>query len=108
MTTLIHDLYEKITNELRTLKTSKDEDQVIIKILLKRIHSLSYDVYNKNIDMDFLNKVEVNKKNRQIVINSGNKDFFPAIVRKFQRLKVMTKVAVYEKQRFGTNDYTKN
>ena len=68
-----------------------------IKILLKMAHCLSYDVYNNNIDMDFLNKVEVIKQYRQSVINSGKKRFFLPIVQKFQRLKTMTIVAVYEK-----------
>ena len=97
MPIIIQGLYEEITNELRILKTSEDEDQVIINNLLKMIHCLSYDVYNNNIDMDFLNKVEVFKQYRQTVINSGSKDFFLPIVRKVQRLKIMTMAAVYEK-----------
>ena len=97
MPTIIQDLYEEITHDLRNLKSSKDEDQVVVDKLLKVIHCLSYDVYNKNIDMDFLNKVEVIKQYRQSVINSGNKDFFLPIVQKFQRLKIMTMVVVYEK-----------
>ena len=56
MLTVIQDLYEELINELKILKTDKNEDQVIINNLLKMIHCLSYDVYN-NIDMDFLNKV---------------------------------------------------
>ena len=75
MATIIQDLYEEITNELRNLKTSKEKDEVIINNLLKMIHCLSYDVYNNNIDMDYLNKVEVIKQYRQTVINSG-KIFF--------------------------------
>ena len=97
MLTIIQVLYEEITHDLRILETDKDEDQVIIDNLLKRIHCLSYDVYNNNIDMDFLNKVVVIKQYRQSVINSGNKDFFLPIVQKFQRLKIMTMVVVYEK-----------
>ena len=58
---------------------------------------LSYDVYNNKVDMDFLNKFEDIKQYRQKVINSGNKDFFLPIVRKFQRLKIMTMVAVCER-----------
>ena len=70
-----------------------------IKLLLifKKIHFLSYDVYNTNNDMDFKNKVEVIKPFRQSVIKSGNKDFFLHIEQKIQRLKIMTKAAVYEK-----------
>ena len=58
------------------MKTSNDEDQVIIKSLLKMIHCLSYDDYNNDIDMDFLNKVEVIKQYRQTVMNSENVIFF--------------------------------
>ena len=97
MSTIIQDLCEEITHDLRNLKSSKDEDQVVFDILLKMIHCLSYDVYNNNIDMDFLNKVEVSIQYRQSVINNGKKDFFLPIVQKFQRLKIMTMVVVYEK-----------
>ena len=97
MPAIIQDLYEEITHDLRNLKSSKDEDQVIVDNLLKMIHCLSYDVYNNNIDMDFSNKVEVIKQYRQSVINSGNKDFFLPIVQKIQRLKIMTKLVVFEK-----------
>ena len=79
------------------MEICEDEDQVIINSLLKMIHCLSYDVYNKKIDMNFLNKVEVTRQYRQTMIKSGNKDFFPPIVRKFQRLKIMRMAAVYEK-----------
>ena len=96
MSTIIHDLYKEITHDLRNLKPSKDEDQVVVDNLLKMIHCLSYDVYNNNIDMDFLNKVDVIKQYRQSVIKSGIKDFFLPIVQKFQRLKIMTIVVVYE------------
>ena len=58
MSTIIQDIYEEITNELRNLKTSKDDDQVIIIILVKMIHCISYGVYNNNIDMDFFKKVK--------------------------------------------------
>ena len=78
------------------METDKDEDQVIVDNLLELIQCLSYDVYNKNIDMDFLNKVEVIKQYRQSVMNSGNKDFFLPIVQKFQRIKIMKMVVVYE------------
>ena len=61
MQTIIQDLFKQITNEIGKLKTDKDEDQVIINNLLKEINCLSYDVY-KNIDMDFLSKVEVNRQ----------------------------------------------
>ena len=53
MPTIIQDLYEKITNELKNLKTDKDEDQVNINNLIKMFHCLSYGVNNNNIDMDF-------------------------------------------------------
>ena len=97
MSTIKEDLYKEITHDLRNLKSSKDEDQVVVDNFLKMIHCLSYDVYNNNIDMDFLNKIEVIKQYRQSEINSGNKDFFLPIVQKFHRLKIMTMVVVYEK-----------
>ena len=48
--------------------------------------------------MDFLDKVEVNEQIRQFVMNGGNVDFFPSVIQKFQRLKIMTIVIVYEKK----------
>ena len=75
MSTIAQDKYEETTNEFRNLKTIKDEDQVIINNLLKMIHCLGYDVYNSNIDTDFLNKVEVNKQYRQTAMNSENVSF---------------------------------
>ena len=36
------------------------------------VQCLRYDVYNDNIDMDCLNKVEVNEQNRQTVMSSEN------------------------------------
>ena len=50
------------------------------------IHCLSYDVYNNDIDMDFLNKVEVIKQNRQSVRISENVEFFSS-VKKFSEIK---------------------
>ena len=41
MPTIIQGLYEEKTNELRNLKTSTDEDQVIITNLIKMFHCLS-------------------------------------------------------------------
>ena len=90
MPTIIEDLYEEITNELRNLKTDKDEDQVIIINLLEMIHCLRYDVYNNNSDMDFLNKVEGIKQYRQTVMNSENGNFFKSVIQKIQRLKIET------------------
>ena len=58
------------------MKSSKDEEQVIFNNLLKMIHCLSYDVYNNDINMDFLSKVENIRQYRQSVINSGTKNFF--------------------------------
>ena len=98
MPTMIQDLYEEITSNLGNLKTDKDNDQVIIKNYLKMIHCLSYDVYNNNIDMDFLNKVEVFKQYRQSVMNSENNDFFGSLIHEFQRLKLMTFAIVYFKK----------
>ena len=39
------------------------------------IHFLSYDFYNNNIDMDFLNQAEVYKQAKQSVMISENVDF---------------------------------
>ena len=50
--------------------------------LLKLIHCLNYDVYNSNIDRDFLNKVEVIKQYRQAVMNSKNVKFFKSLTQK--------------------------
>ena len=47
--------------------------------------------------MEIINKVEVIKHFRQSVIKSGNKDFFLRIEQEFQRLKIMTRAAVFEK-----------
>ena len=76
MSTITQDLYEEIAHNLRNLISSKNEDRVVVDNLLKMIHCLSYDVYNNNIGMVFINKVEVIKQYRQSVINSGNKSFF--------------------------------
>ena len=96
MPTITQDLYEEITNELRNLKTDKEEDQIINNILLKKIHCLGYGVYNNIIDINFLNNVEVIKQYRQSVMNSENADFFVSVIRKLQILKIMTMVIVYE------------
>ena len=37
MPTILQDLYEEITNDLKKLKIDKDEGQIIIISLLKRI-----------------------------------------------------------------------
>ena len=84
MSTILQDLYEEITHDLRNLKSSKDEDQVVVDNLFKMIPCLSYDVYNNNIDMDFSEKVEVIKQYRQSVINNGNRDFFFLWYKKFR------------------------
>ena len=95
MPNIFHHFYEKTTNELRNLKTDKEEDQVIINNLFKMIHCSRYDVYNNNIDMDFLNKVEVIKQYRQSVMNSGNVDLFETVIEKFLKFKVLTMAVVY-------------
>ena len=97
MSTIIQDLYDEITHDLGNLETDKDEYQVIIDNLLIMIHCLSYDVYNNNIDMVFLNKVEVIKQYRQTVRNSENVNFLKSVIQKLQKLKIMTLAAVYEK-----------
>ena len=81
------------------MKTDKDNDQVFMNELLKMICCLNFDVYNNNnIDIDFLNKVEVNKEYRQNVMNSENVDFCGSLIQKFQRIKILTMVIVYEKE----------
>ena len=97
MPTIIQDLYEEITNELRKLTTGKDDDQVINKNLLKKIHCLKYDVYINNIYVHFLNKVEIIKHYKQTVMNGENNNFFKSVIQNFQELKIMTMAAVYKK-----------
>ena len=58
------------------------------------IHCLRFDVFTNTIDMDFLKKVEVIKQYRQSVMISEN---FDSVTQKIQRLKITTKVLVYEK-----------
>ena len=41
MPTIIQDLYEEITNELRNLKTDKNKDQVKINKLIRMNHCIS-------------------------------------------------------------------
>ena len=87
MPTLIQNLYKEITIELGNLKTSKDEDQVIIINLLKKIHCLSYIVINMNIDVGFPNKVEGIKQYRQSVIYSENVHFIQICNTKVSEIK---------------------
>ena len=82
---MIQNLYEAINNELRNLKSDKDEDQVINSNLLKMIHCLSYDGHNNKIDMDFLQKVEVIKQNTQVVKIREYVDFFESVKQKYRR-----------------------
>ena len=85
MPTIIQDFYEEPTNEIGNLKTDRDKDQVIIIKLSKIIHCLIYGVYNKNIDRDFVNKVEVIKQLKQSRMNSETVDFFASVIQKLQR-----------------------
>ena len=62
------------------------------------IHCLSYDVYNNNIDVDFLNKAEVVKQNRKSVMNRENVEFFKSVIEKFLEFKLRTMAIVYEKK----------
>ena len=90
-------LYEEIMNDLKNLKTDKEKDQVIIDNLMRMTNSLSCDVYNNNINMNFLNKVEVIKQYRQSVMYEYNVDFFKSIIEKFLKFKVLTMAVVYGK-----------
>ena len=47
--------------------------------------------------MDFLNKVEVVKRYRRSVLSCENVDSFSSVIQKFQRLKLMTMVVLFEK-----------
>ena len=60
------------------------------------IAGLSCDLYNNNINMEFLNKTEVIKQYRQSVMNSENVDFFGSVIGNLQELKIMTLVIVYK------------
>ena len=60
------------------------------------IHCLSYDVYNFKFDMGFQNKLEDIKQYRQPVMTKDNVDFLGSVLQKFWRIKVMTKVIIYE------------
>ena len=88
-------LYEEIMNDLKNLKTDKEKDQIIIDNLIRMTNSLSCDVYNNNINMNFLNKVEVIKQYRQSVMYEHNVDFFKSIIEKFLKFKVLTMAVVY-------------
>ena len=91
------------------MKTDKDELSVTIRIiitdkdyvtifnLIKMVLCLRYDVYNNNIDMDFLNKVEVIKQYRQSVIEQ------------FQKIKIRTWLQYMKGiQRFGMDNHLKS
>ena len=88
-------LYEEIMNDLKNLKTDKEKDQVIVDYLIRMTNSLSCDVYNNNINMNFLNNVEVIKQYRQSVMYEHNVDFFKSIIEKFLKFKVLTMAVVY-------------
>ena len=88
-------LFEDLMNDLKNLKTDKEKDLVIINNLIRMTNSLSCDVYNNNINMNFLNKVEVTKQYRQSVMCEDNVDFFKTIIEKFLKFKVLTMAVVY-------------
>ena len=88
-------LYEEIMDDLKNLETDKEKDLVIINNLIKMTKSLSYDVYNNNINLNFLNKVEVIKQYRQSVMYEDNVDFFKTIIEKFLKFKLLTMSVVY-------------
>ena len=97
MPTIIKKLYKELTNQLIHLKTDKDEDKDFIDNFLKTIRYLSYCVYNKNIDMRFLNKLEAIKQYRQSVMNNENFNFFITVIFISQTLQIMTMGVVFEK-----------
>ena len=75
MPTRKQNLYEETNKDLGNLKTDKNKDQVFLIISFKMCHCFSYDVHNNNIEMDFLNKVEVIVQYRQSVMNTENVGF---------------------------------
>ena len=99
MPCLFQYLFEEIMNDLKNLKTDIDKDRVIIDNLLRMTNSLRCDVYNNNINMIFLNKVEIIKQYRQSVMYEDNVDFFKTIIQKFQKYKVLTMAVVYGNDR---------
>ena len=60
-------------------------------------HSLSYDVHNNIVKMDFSNKIEVIKQYIQSVMNIGIVSFFKSVIQTLQRLKIMTMAKIYGK-----------
>ena len=92
---LFQSLYEDIMDDLKNLKTEKEKDQVIIDNLIRMTISLRCDVYNNNIDMNFLNKVEIIQQYRQSVMCEDNVDFFKPVIEKFLKFKVLTMAVVY-------------
>ena len=94
MPTTIQHLYEEIVNQIVNLKT--DKDQLIINNLLKLIRTLSGDVNNNNINVEFVNEIEVIKQYRQSLMNCENVYFFGSVIQKFQDLKVITMAESYE------------
>ena len=88
-------LFEEILNDLKNLKTDIDKDRVIIDNLIRMTNSLRCDVYNNNINMNFLNKVEIIEQYRQSVMYEDNVGFFKTIIQKFQNFKVLTMTVVF-------------
>ena len=64
------------------MKADKDEDHVFINNLLKMVHCLGCDVYNNNIKIDFLHKVEIFEQYRQSVMNSKNVEVYGSVIQK--------------------------
>ena len=77
-------LYEELMNDLMSLKSEKDKNRNFIDKVIKKANSLSFDVFNNDINMKISDKVEINKQYRQSVINSETIVFFP-LVQKFLR-----------------------
>ena len=90
MPTLIQPLYEELINILKNTIWIKIKINLNVNKILKIIRSSKSDVYNDKIDMEFLNKIEVNKQYRQSVINTENIASFCSVIQKFLRLKVIT------------------
>ena len=60
------------------------------------IRSLRYDVFDYDINMEFLNKNKVIKQYRQCLMNSEDEDFSRSVIQNFLELKVRTIVIVHE------------
>ena len=57
MSTIMQHFYEEKINQIKILKTEKDEDQLFNNNLLKMVRFLCLDVYNNNIIMELFYEI---------------------------------------------------